>query len=61
MIYLTRAQRLALRRVHQRHTPATNYREFRRTVYPLLGDSSCAMVYVPGMWLGIEANGETHS
>ena len=58
---LTRKQRVALRRAHQRHVPDTNYREFRRTVSPLLGDSSCAMVYVPGMWLGIESNGETHT
>ena len=61
MLTLTRKQRLALRAVHQRHVPDLNYREFRRTVLPLLGDSTCATVWVPGMMLGIESNGETHS
>ena len=61
MTYLNRAQRVALKQVHTRHVPDTNYRVFRRTVFPLIGDNSCAMVWVPGMCLGIESNGETHS
>lgn len=58
---LNRKQRVALRRVHQRHVPDRNYLAFRRTVAPLLGDSSCATVWVPGMMLGIELDGITHS
>ena len=61
MIFLTKAQRLALRAVHQRHARDTNYREFRRKVTPLLGDQSCVLVPVPGFWVGIELDGYTHT
>ena len=61
MIFLTKAQRVALKKVHDRHVPDIPYLVFRRSVFPLLGDATCAMVWVPGMCLGTEANGETHS
>ena len=39
----------------------STYREFRRTVYPLLGGGGCAMVPWCGMQIGIELDGHTHS
>lgn len=54
---LTKAQRLALRRVWDR-CPTMPYRAFRRTVQPGPG---CIMVPFAGMWLGIEPDGYTHS
>ncbi len=72
MMNLTKPQRKALKQIYLRHIiratrsgdrtgkiPA--YREFRRTVTPLLAGNGCAMVRVSGMWLGIETNGDTHS
>lgn len=63
MLRLTRPQRVALRRVHQRLQQSDNhkpdsYRSFRRTVQPGPG---CVMVPFCGMWLGIEPDGYTHS
>lgn len=70
MIILTRAQRVALKRVYDRPvtTFATHgqtikgtrgtYREFRKTAQP---GSGCIMVAWCGMWLGIEPDGYTHS
>jgi hypothetical protein len=40
--------------------PLIQYRKFRDTVVPYLGDD-CIMVPRWGMWLGIERNGYTHS
>jgi len=40
--------------------PTTQWRKFRKSVRPFVGDS-CVMVYWAGMWLGIETNGYTHS
>jgi len=37
-----------------------NYRRFRALVKPAFGDS-CVMLPWSGMWLGIEADGYTHS
>lgn len=72
MMNLTKAQRKALKQIYLRHIiratrsgdrtgriPA--YREFRRTVTPLLCGNGCAMVHAGGMWLGIETDGYTHS
>lgn len=68
MMFLTRPQRAALKAVYDRHIrcnaacEGTSYRQFRRLVFPLIGDNSCAMIKVPGMVLGIEAkDGATHS
>jgi hypothetical protein len=58
MLKLTRPQREALRRVHQRLQNPPRYRQFRRTVQPGPG---CVMVPYCGMWLGIEPDGYTHS
>lgn len=70
MIYLTRPQREALKKVYHRSVLAyansplrqgthfMNYRAFRRTVEPGPG---CIMVRYAGMWLGIEKDGYTHS
>ncbi len=59
---LSRQQREALRRVHQRHRKGMPYLAFRRTaVYHNLIE--CLMVPIPkaNMWLGIERDGYTHS
>jgi hypothetical protein len=37
-----------------------SYREFRRKVRPMVADT-CVMVPWCGMWVGIEADGYTHS
>lgn len=67
MIRTTRAQREALFRVWQRWypadvvsypNPAPTFHKFRKRVQPGPG---CIMVQVPGMWLGIEPDGYTHS
>lgn len=62
MIDLTREQRVALKRVWLRHIdPALlSYREFRRQVVQVFYDD-CVMIEIPGMWLGIEKDGYTHS
>jgi len=62
---ITRAQREALKRIHERmqhfDEPTTlTYRQFRRTVVPaVLID--CLMVPFGNMWLGVETDGYTHS
>jgi len=73
MVRLTRAQRVALKRVYDRGpldgffrtinkpslmTHAISYRTFRSTVQP---GYDCVMVRWCGMWLGIEKDGYTHS
>jgi hypothetical protein len=56
---LTREQRVALKRVFDRHIEGVSYRAFRATVQ--MG-WDCIMVQTPtGMWLGIETDGYTHS
>ena len=73
MVKLTKAQRLALKRVYDR-TPinhsyhaitkpslmdsAIGYRAFRKAVQP---GYDCIMIRWCGMWLGIERDGYTHS
>jgi len=58
-MYLTKAQRHALKRVYDRPTKwQGSYREFRRTVQP---GYDCIMVKWCHMWLGIEKDGYTHS
>ena len=56
---LTRAQREALHIKYEHdHSGAKSYREFRRRVRP---GPDCIMVPWCNMWLGIEADGYTHS
>lgn len=77
MMYLTRAQRVALKRIYDRgETCSTCYQQiesgsdydrrsylaFRRTVEGLIGGQGCVMVPWRGrIWLGIETDGHTHS
>lgn len=57
---LSRAQRVALKRVYDRGTSEGTYLRFRRTAqYDHLLD--CVMVGFCGMLLGIERDGYTHS
>lgn len=62
MMKLTKAQRRALYNLYLRNSDgAASYREFRKRVFPLLGDPSCAMIPWLGMYIGIESDGHTHS
>lgn len=71
MVSLSRAQRVALKRIYDRQpiyprqpqnpaqsARALTYRQFRRTVR---AGYNCVMVEWAGMWLGIEPDGYTHS
>tara|TARA_B100000949_G_scaffold98978_1_gene88472 strand:+ start:212 stop:412 length:201 start_codon:yes stop_codon:yes gene_type:complete len=66
MAVWTRKQREALYRVYSRpvngttRTDLRGYRSFRRlAAYDAL--MGCVMIHWCGMWLGIEADGHTHS
>ncbi len=70
MITLTKAQRLSLKRIYERHigsiveggkTDHRTYRQFRKTVQPELCGYGAVMVQVPGMWIGIETDGYAHT
>lgn len=60
---ITKAQRKALKRVFDRQADGTpaSYRQFRKTAIPAIGLQGVLMVRWTGMWLGIEADGYTHS
>lgn len=66
MIKITKAQRVALKRVYDRGQRSQNkgqawqgtYREFRAGIVP---GPDCIMIRWAGMWLGIETDGYTHS
>lgn len=58
MTILTRPQRVALHRKWLQDPNGLTYRAFRATVQQ---GYDCVMVYWSGMWLGIEADGYTHS
>lgn len=62
MVYLTREQRVALYNVWKRPISGMpnqmSYREFRKTVLPGMG---WVGIHWAGMYLGIEADGYTHS
>ena len=60
---ITTEQKRAIKQIFDRHPivvdgRAITYREFRRTV---VYGYDCLMVDWSGMWLGIEADGYTHS
>lgn len=56
---LSRAQRVAIKRVYDRSPDnQTSYYDFRRRVKQ---GYDCVMLYWCGMWLGIEKDGYTHS
>tara|TARA_R110000737_G_scaffold149530_1_gene178866 strand:- start:383 stop:565 length:183 start_codon:yes stop_codon:yes gene_type:complete len=60
MIILTRGQQVALWTKWQQDNQGVSYRQFRKTVVPEMC-SDAVMVQWSGMWLGIEADGYTHS
>jgi hypothetical protein len=41
--------------------PPCTFRQFRRTVRPMLCGSGCVLLPRQGMWLGIEPDGHTHA
>ena len=62
-MYITRAQRLALYRIHLRRADSapTSYRALRKLAQPTFGcDGAIALPWC-GMWLCIERDGYTHS
>lgn len=61
MVKLNKAQRKALHRLWQRDSQNMTYRQFRSTVQPYFGGDQCVIVQWCKMWLGIEADGYTHS
>jgi hypothetical protein len=60
IVTLTRAQRVALKRVYDRQPIGQTYRQFRRTVQPELCGPA-VMVFWCNMWIGIERDGHAHS
>ncbi len=60
MINLTRAQRVSLHRKWKQSNQDMTYRNFRKTVQPMIGDN-CVMVRWCGMWCGIEIDGHVHA
>lgn len=58
MVKLNRHQTIALYRLWQRDGQSMTYPAFRRTAQP---GWDCIMVKWCGMWIGIEADGYTHS
>jgi hypothetical protein len=62
MIYLTKQQRIALKRkFDQEPDGSANYREFRKRVVPEMFSDGCVLIQWCGMWLGIETDGYSHS
>lgn len=58
---LSKAQRAALFNLWRRGAShKTSYKQFRRSVSPYIG-GDCVLVPFCGMWVGIEADGYTHS
>jgi hypothetical protein len=61
---LTRAQRVALLSVYHRnwekHTRPT-YLQWRRSARRMWGSDPCILVPLGSMWVGIEADGYTHT
>jgi len=55
---LTKPQLVSLHRKWCQNPQGLTYRQFRRTVEPSF---DCVIVPWCGMWLGIEADGYTHS
>jgi hypothetical protein len=41
--------------------PSTNYRRFRKEVFPYSDGTGCVILRWKSMWLGIETDGYTHS
>jgi len=56
----TKEQRKAMKQVYDKWFGSGSYLAFRRGV-SWACMQSCLMVQVPGMWLGIEPDGYTHS
>jgi hypothetical protein len=61
MVRMNKAQRKALFKIWSRNSQDLTYRQFRKTVQPYFGGDPCVLVPWAGMWLGIEADGYTHS
>ena len=58
MTQTNKAQRKAIHRKWTQNNQSMTYKQFRKTV---LQGYDCLMVEWSGMWLGIEADGYTHS
>jgi hypothetical protein len=59
---LNEAQEKALRQLYDGNPDgSTNYEDFQKRVFPLLGEPEVAMLRYCGMVVGIEPDGYTHS
>lgn len=65
MIRTTKPQRRALKDLFDRRTSSgadgLTYRQFRKTVRPLMGGGGVIMVRWADMWIGVESDGYAHS
>ena len=61
MVTLTRPQRISVHHKWTQNDQDMAYRQFRKTVLPEMGSKDAVMVKWSNMWLGIEADGYTHS
>lgn len=61
MVKTTREQRVSLKRIRDRHCPDERYRDFRKRVEPVFFGGGAIIVQVPGMWIGIEPDGYSHT
>lgn len=62
MAKITRAQRVALKRLYDRAPMPVSYRQFRKTVIgPFYVNDPVIMVSWFNMWIGIERDGYAHS
>ena len=60
---LTRLQREAIYRLYKRDRRHVfhSYRDFRRTVQPMIASDPCVIVPQFGMYIGVEPDGYTHT
>ena len=59
---ITKAQQRAVLNVYLRDTSeASSYLQFMRKIVRTYLSDGCIMLHWKGMWLGIEADGYTHS
>ncbi len=61
MITLTRPQRISVHRKWAQNNQNMSYKRFRKTAQPEIGSTDAIMIRWCNMWLGIEADGYTHS
>jgi len=61
MMVITKEQRLALKQLFDRSSQGLTYKQFRKTVQPLINGNWTIMVPWCGMFVGIEVDGYSHT